>query len=59
MQIFHAMKRADFCKKPQMVLQPNMILEVAQSKSTGCPDRSREEEDGEGSVTLVPVSNHR
>lgn len=33
MQIFHAMKRADFCKNPQMALKPNMNLEVAQSKS--------------------------
>lgn len=55
MQIFHAMKRADFCKKPQMVLQPNVILEVAQSKSIESPERSGEEEDGEGSMIGASV----
>lgn len=39
------------------MLQPNVILEVAQSKSIGCPERSGEEEDGEGSVTGARVQS--
>lgn len=38
-----------------MVLQPNVILEVAQSKSIGSPEWSREEEDGEGSMIGASV----
>lgn len=38
-----------------MVFQPNVILEVAQSKSIGSPERSGEEEDGEGSVIGASV----
>lgn len=39
------------------VFQPNVILEVAQSKSIGCPERSGEEEDGEGSVLGARVQS--
>ena len=52
MQIFHAMKRTDFCKNPQMALKPNMILAVARSESVRRPEK-RGEEDGEGSLSVL------
>lgn len=45
------MKRTDFCKNPEVVLKPNMILEVPQSKSSRSPEK-RGEEDREGSPSL-------
>lgn len=56
MQIFHAMKRTDFCKNPQVVLKPNMILEVPQSKSSRSPEK-RGEEDREGSLSVLFAAN--